>query len=434
MTERTVLENWIAKKAKSENTSGFSRALLDEYQGKKLVETIKRTKEKSRFYAQTLSAIDPIEIRCIDDIKKLPFTKSADLVKDTNAFSCLPQSLISRAVTLPTSGTTGVSKRIYYSENDIESTIDFFCNGMQSLSSAGDNVLILLPGELPASTGELLGIGIERYGAKAFQNPMKNGIAGAVETISKEKINVIVGLPVQVLRLVESCRTGGVSANIKSILLVSDIISESIKRRISAVWPHCRIFCHYGMTEMGLGGSVQCGALSGYHYREADMFLEIVEPNGTAVLKDGEYGEVVFTSLTHEAMPLIRYRTGDISRFLPDPCPCGTVLRSLGRIIGRIDGQIRISNSLVSMLDFDEVLFALEGLLDYNIEISEKEDIFIDLRINAMFADTSVLDRAMHAVKSMDRLKDICKPLRINACFVEDALQIGVNKRAIVIK
>ena len=97
------------------------------------------------------------------------------------------------------------------------------------------------------------------------------------------------------------------------------------------------------MTEMGLGGGVQCSARQGYHLREADLYFEIVDPHSGEPLPEGELGEVVFTTLTREGMPLIRYRTGDLSRFLPGQCPCGTLLRSMESIRQRVAGNLELA-------------------------------------------------------------------------------------------
>ena len=127
---------------------------------------------------------------------------------------------------------------------------------------------------------------------------------------------------------------------LKSVLLSADCAARSLVRTIEASW-RCRVFDHYGMTEMGLGGGIDCRARAGYHLRENDLYFEVVDPATGRPVPEGESGEVVFTTLNRLGMPLIRYRTGDISRFLPEPCSCGSGLRRLDYIGGRADAVLR---------------------------------------------------------------------------------------------
>ena len=148
-------------------------------------------------------------------------------------------------------------------------------------------------------------------------------------------------------------------------------------RRLSMSWHRswgCPVFEHYGMTEMGLGGGVQCSAHKGYHLREADLLFEIIDPRTGQPVPDGETGEVVFTTLTRKAMPLIRYRTGDLARFIPGPCPCGTLLKRLDRIQGRLTGAVVLDKGhQLSIPDLDDVVFSVRGILDYQAEVYGKE-------------------------------------------------------------
>ena len=125
------------------------------------------------------------------------------------------------------------------------------------------------------------------------------------------------------------------------------------------------MFNHYGMTEMGLGVGLECEGFCGYHLREADLYTEIIDPSSGLPVEDGQLGEVVFTTLTRSAMPLIRYRTGDMSRFIPGPCACNTVLKRLDLIKSR-DRVYLNQNDYLTMADFDEVLFALTTFLIFS--------------------------------------------------------------------
>ncbi len=127
------------------------------------------------------------------------------------------------------------------------------------------------------------------------------------------------------------------------------------------------------MTEMGLGGGVECQARRGYHLREADLYMEIIDPINGRTVSEGEYGEVVFTTLTRRGMPLIRYRTGDISRFIPGDCPCGTVLRTLEKVRSRISNRVDLGNGhCLTMADLDEALFPIDGVWNFTASLSRE--------------------------------------------------------------
>jgi phenylacetate-coenzyme A ligase PaaK-like adenylate-forming protein len=139
------------------------------------------------------------------------------------------------------------------------------------------------------------------------------------------------------------------------------------------------------MTEMGLGGGVECQARRGCHLREADLYFEIVNPTTGEPVADGETGEVVFTTLTRRGMPLIRYRTGDLSRFIPGDCPCGTTLKTLERVRSRVSGCIAVGQGqYVTIADLDEALFSIAGLLDFSATVTHagKDCLSLEVRID----------------------------------------------------
>jgi phenylacetate-coenzyme A ligase PaaK-like adenylate-forming protein len=168
-----------------------------------------------------------------------------------------------------------------------------------------------------------------------------------------------------------------------------------VARIVQEAWG-CAVYDHYGATEMGLGGGVDCRARSGYHAREADLYFEIVDPVTGRPVPDGETGEVVFTTLTREAMPLVRYRTGDMSRFVPGPCGCGTVLKRMAHIDERVAGRITLpGGATVCQGDFDEALLLIEGLDDFKVLIAcGRERAALVLRVRS-FPEGPRPDRAV---------------------------------------
>ena len=204
--------------------------------------------------------------------------------------------------------------------------------------------------------------------------PVKLDDGRTLEVMERETVTAVVGIPVQVLALARctSAERGGSRLRLKSALLSTDQVSRAVVSAIEAAWG-CDVFNHYGTTEMGLGGGVDCAARAGYHLREADLLFEIVDPVSGRPTPDGEIGEVVFTTLTRAAMPLIRYRTGDSSCFLPAPCACGTVLKRLAHIDRRLAGAaVFPGGHTLYVKDFDEALFPLEGLTDFRLVLAEK--------------------------------------------------------------
>jgi phenylacetate-coenzyme A ligase PaaK-like adenylate-forming protein len=153
-----------------------------------------------------------------------------------------------------------------------------------------------------------------------------------------------------------------------------DHVPDAIVRAVEASWG-CTVYNHYGMTEMGLGGGVECQARRGYHMREADLYVEIIDPINGKTVPEGEYGEVVFTTLTRRGMPLIRYRTGDISRFVQGDCPCGTILRTLEKVRGRTSNRLDLGNGrFLIMADLDEALFSVDGVWNFTATVSRENN------------------------------------------------------------
>jgi len=335
--KRTPLEPWIATKT---GCRPLTRSDLERWQLHRLRETLAHARKHSPFYRDLLRHCGS-PIAALPDIARLPFTTADDLRAGAQRFLCVSQSEIQRVVTLPTSGTTGEPKRLYFTAAELESTMEFFAAGMSAFTSSGDRVLILLPGEAPDSAGDLLARALERIGATGIIYGPVRDAAQTLAVMREKTVTVVVGLPVQVLGLARA--PGGRGLAMKSVVLTSDYVPGSLCRAIEKAWD-CRVYHHYGMTETGLGGGVDCAARQGYHLREADLYVEIVDPETGAPVPDGQPGEIVFTTLLRTGMPLIRYRTGDLARMLPEPCACGTALRCMEHVRGRINQGVALAS------------------------------------------------------------------------------------------
>lgn len=377
--QKTPMETWIGHKIQgsSEDAGALTRARIDDYQLTKLRETIALARDKSLFYKKTLAGFPAHEIRSFADFAQLPFTTANDLRHNSLRFLCTSQDDISRIVTLESSGTTGAPKRIYFTADDQELTVDFFHQALPGIAKPGDRVLILLPSERFGSVGGLFAESARRMGVQTVTHGLVQDPAATLEVMEREQVNMLLGIPVQVLALA-SFEPPGASqyhTQIENVILNTDHIPQALVHRLREKWG-CRVFNHYAMTEMGMAGGVECEAFAGLHLREADLFFEIINPTTGEVVPDGEEGEVVFTTLTRKGMPLIRYRTGDISRFIPEPCPCGTVLKRMVPVQERVGGgTVLCGGGVLSMSMLDEALFAVRGLLDFQATLIAKDGV-----------------------------------------------------------
>lgn len=374
MIKKTPLEQWILNKimGSAREAGGLTPTLLENYQLLKLKETIALAREKSSFYRDALGPFPADKIWSLKDLQNLPFTTADDIRQNPLRFLCCSQDEIKRVVTLESSGTTGLPKRIFFTAADQELTKDFFHHGMTVIARPGDKVLILLPYERPGSVGDLFAESVRRMNLLTVPHGIIIDPEYTLEVMAAEQVDTLLGIPTQVLALAcyEPPGKNKFRLNIKNVILNTDHVPRAIINRIKKKWD-CRVFNHYAMTEMGLGGGLECAALAGYHMREADFIFEIVNPATGAVLPEGEEGEVVFTTLTRRGMPLIRYRTGDLARLIPGPCPCGTVLRRMAPVKDRIKGRIPLTGGgLLSMSMLDEALFAIKGVLNFQAVIA----------------------------------------------------------------
>jgi phenylacetate-coenzyme A ligase PaaK-like adenylate-forming protein len=313
----------------------MTRAELERAQLLALRTTLEHAVRHSPFYQKHLGSLAKVAKRfpgSLSDLATLPFLCREHIIEQGHLMLSVSQSKVARIITMQTSGSTGTPKRLAFSAQDLTSTMDFFLHGMYSLIDRTDRVLVMLPFELPASVGELLiaALGEDGILSEGMWPPVPGQeVAGRVHTGS---FSCAVGLPQHLLALSANVGEG----QLKSMLLCSDYAPAALRRRIEKNCG-CETFLHYGATESGLGGAVECGIHDGCHIRESDLLIEIIDPKTGKVLPDGECGEVVLTTLGREAMSLIRYRTGDIASLDRSGCACGGVTARLKNIRGRME-------------------------------------------------------------------------------------------------
>lgn len=363
--------------------------------------TLAHAVANSPYYRTALHGIRPEHITRLADLAVLPRTPAEALRERPEAFLATSQDEVARAVSVPSSGTSGPGKRVFYSAKDQQRILQFFDWGMRNMLGPGETALVLLPGERPGSVGLLLRAALESFGARAavlapgpaIWAPDRAGRFPALEALNAPEVRCIVGAPAHVRTLALHWRSAGnAPGKIRSVLLCWDAVPESLARGVEQSFG-CRAFRHWGMVETGLGGAVSCGLSpapdavtdavagpdggrnAGMHLREADILVEIADPESGAPLPDGEWGEILVTTLTRRTMPLIRYRTGDLGRLLPGTCACGSPLRRLDARVRRLaDAPVLPGGGKLSTLELGEALYALPGLVDFRAELRHGPD------------------------------------------------------------
>ena len=288
------------------------------------------------FYRERLGSLPPDFPQSLAAFETLPFTAPADLTEAHARFLAVSQDDVTRMVTLSTSGTTGAPKRVAFTAQDVEDIRRFFHIGITTLVEPGDTVLILMPGVRPDSIGDLLCQILPRLCAHGVLGDPTGDPATLAADLRRLRPDVLVAAPSQIRRAIEDPAVCAAARDcLRTILLSAEALPEGWKGLLAERFG-AMVFDHYGATEMGYGGGVECEAFDGYHLRETDLYFEVVDMATGRPLPEGAVGEVVFTTLTPRGMPFVRYRTGDAARFIPGPCACGSGLRRLSPILGRI--------------------------------------------------------------------------------------------------
>lgn len=354
--------------------------LIKEYQLKKINETLERAVTHSPFYKERFEDIikqrndsdegqdrEPEKfpiLSSLDDVSSLPFTTIQDLKRDDHRMLCIPGEGAGRfAVIEGGKGTSEASRRIMLSSKDQERVVDFLYHSLKAMVAKKDKVLILMPCRRPGSAGDLFRQALEKMEvATVPYGPLNDDLLDwgiYLELLARENITFIIGTPTQIANLASLTegRAGdkryetvipAIKSNIGAVLLVSEFIPEERSERMQEVWAPCKVFEYYGSIEMVPGGAMLCTQETCFHPWESELYIEIICPSTGLPVAEGQEGEVVFTTLTRIAMPLIRFRTGALSRWLTDSSgntsysspggssDCKSILRKLSRPSERV--------------------------------------------------------------------------------------------------
>ena len=332
-----------------EGLKKVDRPEIEALQLRKLNTLLQRERERGGFYRNL-----PERLENLYELETLPFTTDEDLAHHAPQLLLCSQAEILRVLSDATSGTTGAAKRVFYTEADCEHTVELFTAGLGELIFPGDVTMICFPFSGPHGLGELIAEAVERLGARPLCLGAGHSYGELKTILDEERPDSFVGMPVQLLSMLRVCGRG----SLRRALVSGDACPEAVLRGCEEIL-ESRLFPHYGSREMALGGAICCSAHEGMHLRENHVIAEIIGEDGCP-LPQGAWGELVITTIGMEAMPLIRYRTGDYTRILPSPCPCGSEVL-------RLDTVLRKGES-GAMAALDEQLFACPQVVDYRAE------------------------------------------------------------------
>jgi phenylacetate-CoA ligase len=343
---------------------GMDREELKQLQLERLEATLSRVYLNVPFYRKKFDelGIDPDELRSLDDIRKLPFTTKNDL-RDNYPYGLFAVPLREVVRVHASSGTTGMSTVVGYTRNDIKTWSNLVARVLTAAGVTKDDVVQIAFGYGLFTGGFGLHYGAERIGASVI--PISSGnTARQIKIMQDFRTTALVCTPSYAMLIAETIREMGININSLSLkygLFGAEPWSEKMRQEIQ---DKLKIIAtdNYGLSEvMGPGVAGECLERNGLHINEDHFLVEIVNPDTLEPMPMGEVGELVITTLTKEAFPVIRFRTRDLTRLLPEPCPCGRKMTRMSRVIGRTDDMLIIKGVNVFPSQIEAVLFTIEG-------------------------------------------------------------------------
>lgn len=357
----------------------LDRSLIQKYQLQKLRHVVSYVAEKSPFYRKLFAenGIKDLLIENLDDLKRLPFTEPDDIAKNAYQFLCVPVGEIKRIVTtISTSGTSGTKKRVFFTVKDIENILNVLSvNTKIVLKDDKAMVQVMLPGRTVYGQSDILARALRKLGHNVIiTGPLPDADA-QVKLIKDNNATALVGYSFYLNRLTRSVmqRYNLAELKVRNIVATGEPLPRSVRKLLEDCWG-AKVYSHYGLTEAGYNVGMECDTGSGYHVYENDYIIEVVNPCTGEEVKEGDEGELVITTLRREGMPLIRYRTGDITKVVPETCECGSVLKKIGPVTRKSSRQFKWGSIRLDLVMLDEVLFSYPDVLDFRVvvEINEK--------------------------------------------------------------
>ena len=387
----------------------LSRADMEALQLSRLQETVKRVYERVAPYRKKMEerGLRPEDVKSLADLSRLPFVTKADL-RDNYPFGlfAVPKEELVRIHA--SSGTTGKPTVVGYTAGDLETWTECVTRiAVAGGATPGDVAQICFGyGMFTGALG--LHYGLEKLGAAIVPSSTGNS-EKQIMYMKDFGTTLLVATPSYALRLAEVAREMGIEPardlSVKIGLVGSELLTEAMREEMHKAWgADMLVTSNYGMSElMGPGVSGECEYLDGMHINEDFFIPEIIDPETEEVLPPGERGELVITCIRKEALPLIRYRTKDITRLIYEPCRCGRTTCRMENLSGRSDDMLKIRGVNVFPGQIEEVILSVPELGPHYEIIVERDG----------YADKlSVRVELVHATDSFQELERIAGTVR----------------------
>ena len=353
-----------------------SRDQIRAWQDERLVKQVRHVYENVPYYRNLMDkkGVAPEDIRSVDDLHKLPFLTKDDL-RDAYPYGLLavPRSEVVRIQS--TSGTTGRRVVAFYTQHDIDLWDECCARAIVAAGGTSDDVVQVSYGYGLFTGGAGLNGGSHKLGAMTL--PMSSGnTERQIQFMCDLGATILCCTPSYAAYLGESIRERGLQdqLQLKAGVFGAEAWSEEMRRDIEDTLG-IKAYDIYGLTEIsGPGVAFECEAQTGMHINEDHFIAEIIDPNTGEVLPDGEKGELVFTCLTKEAFPLLRYRTRDICVLSREACPCGRTHVKMSKPMGRSDDMLIVKGVNVFPSQIETVLLNKGYPANYQILVSRENN------------------------------------------------------------
>ena len=370
------------------------REELEKLQLERLQKTVRHCMN-AEFYRQKFAelGITPDDIKTLDDVRRLPFTTKEDL-RDNYPFglACVPMRECTRLHS--SSGTTGNPTVVLHSQKDLDEWAIAVARCLWMVGSRPDDVFQNSAGYGMFTAGLGFQYGAERVGMLTVPAAAGN-TTRQIKFIKDFGTTVLHAIPSYASRIYEVMKEEGVDprrdTKLRVLCIGAEPHSEEQRRRIEQDLG-VKAYNSYGISEMmGPGVAFECEEQNGLHIWEDYFIVEIIDPVTLEPVAEGEIGELVITTINREAMPLLRYRTRDLTRLLPGTCPCGRSHRRLARLQGRSDDMIILKGVNIFPIQIEKILLKFKELSsDYliTIETTDSGDVMtVEVELNQLFAD-----------------------------------------------